>query len=165
MKQAIQILRITLLSAMALTLVHCAKKSSSSTTSAAAASCMSGQLQTAVGCLPQCGTNMVYYNNQCLATTAVTNSNAGISCGTGMLQSQYGCMPQCGVNSVIYNNQCVPANSTGGNIGLCQGSCGAGQTLMPDGHTCLPQFSCGACYGFANGYCYIGAYAHQYYGM
>jgi hypothetical protein len=125
---------------LALTVTHCGKKSSSS-------------------------------------TSAVTPITSATTCTAGQLYSQYGCQPQCGTNAVWYSNQCVqvttttwPTNPTQPTnpwpttqTNICQGSCGAGQTQMANG-SCLPQYTCGSCYGFANGFCYIGAYAHYYYG-
>jgi hypothetical protein len=175
MNATISKLYVLVLAFAAMALVNCSKGSSGggdSSTPAPAASttCAAGQLYTiGAGCLPQCGTAMVVYNNQCVSQYSISGGQAQ-SCGTGMLQSQYGCLPQCGTNAVIYNNQCVPVTTTGGIGGggypgganMCQGSCGAGQVQVAGG--CLPQGACGACYGQNNGWCYIGTYAHQYYG-
>jgi hypothetical protein len=99
----------------------------------------------------------------------------GTSCGGSgnMIQSQYGCLPSCGVSSVLYQGQCVPVTTAGGVGGygsgygggygsqICQGSCQIGTVQTQMG--CLPQGSCGPCYGYAQGGCYIGYGAQQYY--
>jgi hypothetical protein len=123
------------------------------------------------------------------ASTPPPNPAAyGTSCGNGLINSQYGCQPSCGVNSVMYQNQCLPISNTGiggqfgqqfpgqqqqypGQVGggaqMCSGMCGAGgvqiggQSGQPQ---CLPQGTCGPCYGQYGPNCYIGDYAHQYYG-
>lgn len=118
----------------------------------------------------------------------------GVSCGTNMIQSQYGCLPQCGMNAVSYNGQCLPIQNTNtaaygcsangyggygtgygtgygagygtgyGNLAMCQGTCPAGLVSFNGGTACMPQGSCSPCYAQMGGYCYIGDYAHQYYG-
>jgi len=116
---------------------------------------------------------------------AATPAAYGVSCGANMLTSQYGCLPQCGVSSVYYQNQCVPITQTGygqyGQTGIpgqtgygmggqsaqmCQGGCPAGLVQFNYyGQTaCMPQQSCGPCYAQMGGNCYIGDYAHQFYG-
>jgi hypothetical protein len=112
---------------------------------------------------------------------ATTPAAYGVSCGANMLTSQYGCLPQCGVSSVQYQGQCMPIQQTGygqygytgipgqtgygyGNVQMCQGSCPPGLVSANGGTMCLPQGSCGACYAQYGSYCYIGDYAHQYYG-
>jgi hypothetical protein len=118
-------------------------------------------------------------------TSAATPAAYGVSCGTNMLTSQYGCLPQCGVSSVMYQNQCIPVTNTSGygqygygtgipgqtgygyggaNVQMCQGACPAGLVSANGGTMCMPQGSCGACYAQYGQYCYIGDYAHQYYG-
>jgi hypothetical protein len=117
---------------------------------------------------------------------AATPTAYGASCGSNMLTSQYGCLPQCGVSSVMYNNQCTPITQNyggipgqpgypgapgsygygggTGNIQMCQGTCPAGLVSAGGGTMCMPQGSCGPCYAQMGAYCYIGDYAHQYYG-
>ncbi len=108
-----------------------------------------------------------------VASTPASTSTVGTSCGTNMLNSQYGCLPQCGVSAVYYQNQCVQVTSTTGNnnwpggqnnqgAAMCSGQCGAGATQVQG--QCLPQNSCEPCYGYYQGYCYMGDFAHQYYG-
>jgi hypothetical protein len=119
-------------------------------------------------------------------TTAATPAAYGASCGTNMLTSQYGCLPQCGASAVTYNNTCtqittaygtngyygggIPGQSGygygygTGNPAICQGTCPAGLVSFNGGTACMPQQQCGACYAQMGQYCYIGDYAHQYYG-
>lgn len=165
-------LKVLALIGVAFSVLHCSKGSDSNDSGS---SCPANYYGTAVGCLPACGPSMVSYNGQCMPTTSITSAmgNGGaVSCGVGRLQSQYGCLPQCGPSSVMYNNQCIPATGIGGQIpiggsgyggtNICSGRCGPGQTDM--GNSCLPQYSCGPCYGYANGTCYIGINAYSYYG-
>jgi hypothetical protein len=114
------------------------------------------------------------------ATAAATAY--GVSCGTNMLTSPWGCLPQCGPSSVIVpgtgpNTGCQPIPNVGGynngypggiggtgNPAMCQGSCPPSMVSIQGGYACLPQNTCGPCYGYYQGQCYIGDYAHQYYG-
>lgn len=153
-------------------LAGCAKTSNDgSTSTAAATTCSTGYLySTYYGCQVQCGTSSIMYNNQCIpTTTSITGTTT--TCQSGYLYSAYGCQPQCGTNMVWYNNQCVAAavttttytsgyTTTTGS--MCQGVCQVGYTQVSG--SCLPQSTCGACYGQYQGYCYIGDYAHAYYG-
>ncbi len=52
-----------------------------------------------------------------------------------------------------------------GNPAMCQGRCGPGNVSVNNGQGCLPKYSCGDCYGYSQGGCYIGDFAHQFYGM
>jgi hypothetical protein len=63
-----------------------------------------------------------------------------------------------------------------GNEGICKGICdpdevavhahlGGNDLLERGGYTCLPPGTCGPCYSYYAGNCYIGLYAHQYYGF
>ena len=114
-------------------------------------------------------------------TSAATPTAYGVSCGTNMLTSQYGCLPQCPgqVSSVYYNGQCIPVTNTGYGTGIpgqtgygygganpmiCQGSCPAGLVSANGGTVCMPQGACGPCYVQYGQSCYIGDYAHQFYG-
>lgn len=135
------ILKMFVMVLIALSLVHCGKSGGSSTPSA---TCDSSQQATAVGCLPTCGPNMVMYNNSCVSASGLSS---GVMVGSnGNFTGIYG------------------SGGIGSNGSMCSGTCGPGAVLMTDGRTCLPQGSCDPCYGYAAGYCYIGAYAHAYYG-
>ena len=171
MKATLAKFQFLLLAGMALTLVNCSKGGSGGSSGSAAASCGSGTVSTAAGCLQTCGTsngaNLVVYNGVCTPATSVVGngSNYGASCGTNMITSQYGCLPTCGSMAVMYNNQCVPVTNTNSSnsSNICSIGCGTGQVKTALG--CMPQTSsCGTCYGFNNGLCYIGTAAHQYYG-
>ena len=108
---------------------------------------------------------------------AVNPALYGTSCGANKLYSQWGCQPQCGQSSVYVANQCQPVQSgygagaygggyggTGtGNAAICQGSFGPGMVSV-QGQP-LPKYSCSDCYGYYNGTCYQGDYAHQFYGQ
>ncbi|MBX3021186.1 MAG: hypothetical protein KF799_05860 [Bdellovibrionales bacterium] len=164
---------------VAMALINCSKSGDSNQNSSTpAGSCAAGQLWTGVGCLPSCGTGMVFYNNQCISAAQLGQGTA-TQCGTGKLMSQYGCLLQCGTNAVWYNNQCVQVTGgqtqwpfpgqqpsyppTGGQGDICSGRCGAGAVETYSG--CMPQYTCGACYGYNNGWCHKGVNAEAYYGM
>lgn len=165
------LLKVLGLAFVTLAIVNCGSKGGSSSSTPAASTCAAGTVQTGVGCLQSCGTNMVVYNGQCVSSAQVAGGQ-NISCGTGMIQSQYGCLPQCGTSAVLYQNSCVPAygNNTGGGTqyptggqgDMCSGRCGPGAVETFSG--CMPQYSCAPCYGYNNGFCHIGVNAHAYYG-
>ena len=136
---------------LSLTLVNCGSSGGSSGSTAAAtpavgASCGSNMLQSQYGCLTQCGTQSVIYNNSCVAITGVGYNNGAYN-GTTGYGSTYG---------------------TGGNLAVCQQNCQSGTVAVTGANgqiSCLPQGGCQPCYGTPDGQnCYIGNGAHQYYG-
>ena len=150
--------KLLLVMFVALSTVHCSKTSngSSGTSSGTTNTCTTGYLySTYYGCQLQCGTGSVWYNNQCISTTASVTSTTTTSYTNGT---------SCGTNMVWYNGQCVYSSSTtGSSTGfICNGTCPSGYTQIQG--QCLPQYSCGSCYAYYGGYCYIGDYAHQFYG-
>lgn len=156
MKATIQKLLVLMLVSMTLTLVNCSKGSSNDATPAASVigtSCGANMIQSTRGCLPQCGVGMVTYNNNCVSAHEPANGQFG---------NQYGHSNQYNTG---YNNGGITQNQA-----ICRGTCGEGQTAMTNGQgrqSCLPQYSCGPCYGYdaQSRYCYEGTYARQYYGM
>jgi hypothetical protein len=47
---------------------------------------------------------------------------------------------------------------------MCSAGCPLGLVSVNGGTSCLPQGVCATCYGYQNGNCVIGDYAHAYYG-
>jgi hypothetical protein len=150
--------------------VHCAKTSNSSAdTSTAGTTCSTGYLySTYYGCQLQCGTSSVWYNGQCIATTTSVTGTASTTCSSGYLYSTaYGCQPQCGTSMIWYNNACIAATTTTttttvSTANVCQSFCPSGYVAV--GSSCLPQATCGSCYGYSGGYCYVGNGASAFYG-
>lgn len=171
MKTTMSKIRFALFAALTLTLVNCSKGGGGGSSSN---TCSNNQISTAAGCLASCGTsngvNMVMYNGVCTLSTSVTATGSnGTSCGPNMLTYNGQCLQMCGTMSVLQNGQCIQiTNSIGGLVNgstssnVCSLGCGTGQVQTALG--CMPQYSCGTCYGYNNGYCYIGTAAHQYYG-
>lgn len=167
-----------LLGALAVALLAGCGSSNSGTTTAvvttSATSCSTGYIYSSTyGCLPQssCPSGYGLYNNQCVLVTTGTTCDAGY-----VFSSTYGCLPQsgCGTGYALYNGQCIYVGSTtiscptgyvvSGNqciyststtTSSCQGSCQAGYTQTVYG--CLPQQTCGSCFGYYNRYCLGGA--------
>lgn len=158
---------------LALTAIGCAKSGGGGGGDSSTPACPANQLYTGAGCLPTCGSGMVWYNNSCVAASSVVAGGGlpgGQSCPAGYIL-QYGqCVPaggggqQCPAGYVLQGNMCVPNTGGGGYPGgdMCSGRCGAGAVETFSG--CMPQYTCGPCYGYNNGWCHIGVYAHQYYG-
>lgn len=117
-------------------------------------------------------------NNDSTGTTVTTGLGTTGSCAAGYVYStMYGCLPQstCSAGYGLYNGQCVYLSSattmtcpagyiqsgatcviaTTTSTNSCQGACMAGYVSTVWG--CLPQGSCGACFGYANRYCLGGA--------
>lgn len=149
---------ILLAAVLALTTIGCGGGGGSSSPAPAATalgtSCGANMLQSQYGCLPQCGVSSVIYNNSCIPVTGV----GGYPGATG-----YPGYP----GTAGYPGTTIPGYSgygTTGNPAMCQGSCPAGLVSIQGGFACLPQGTCGPCYGQYGSTCYIGDYAHQYYG-
>ena len=94
MNATISKIKFILLACVALSVVHCSKGGGGTTSTATSTTCPANQLYTSgAGCLPTCGTNMVYYNNQCVSSYTVTGGglnqctptyvNGQMTCGGG----------------------------------------------------------------------------------
>lgn len=173
MKKMIEFL---ILLGLGLLLASCAKDSdSSATTAVTAGSCSSGYIYSSTyGCLLQssCPSGYGLYNNQCVLVSGATTT-----CSSGYVYSAtYGCLPQstCSAGYALYSNQCIYVGSstlscptgyvmsgtqcvlsTSTTTSSCQGSCTAGYTQTVYG--CLPQGTCGSCFGYTSHYCLGGA--------
>jgi len=140
---------------MSLTIINCGGGSS-------------GSNNTTTAAVPQQCTyqnGMYYYNGQPYAQCPVTTTGVGCTYQNGMYYYNGQPYAQCPVQG-SYNG--IPGQYGygygTGNLAMCQGTCPAGLVSSQGGTMCMPQGSCGACYAQVGQYCYIGDYAHQYYG-
>lgn len=151
---------------MALTMVNCSKGGGSTTAATPGTygtSCGNGLVNSPYGCLPSCGVSSVQYNGQCVPYSA--GGIGGQYGQPGYGQPGYG-QPgygQPGYGQPGYGQPGYGGYPGAGNQSICSGMCGAGGVQVSGGQ-CLPQGSCGPCYGQYGQSCYIGDYAHQYYG-
>jgi hypothetical protein len=144
----IQMLAVVLFS---LFLVNCAKSGGGGAADPAG-SCSAGTTYTATyGCLPSCGTGMVWINNQCIPAAQVTGAGIGAPGNIGAPGSNGFPLGQPPIGQ-----------QPNGQKNICQGSCAPGTVQMNNGQ-CLPQNTCDACYGFSDGWCIQGANARFYY--